>query len=63
MKCLRRIAHIKWEDRVPNTVVLEKCGTTGTEALLLQAQFRWVGHVVRMEYYRIPKQDFFGQLA
>ena len=49
--------------RVPNTVVLEKCGTTGIEALLLQAQFRWVGHVVRVEDYRIPKQVFFGKLV
>ena len=63
MKCLPRIAHIKWEDRVPNTVVLEKCRTTGIEALVLQAQFHWVGHVVRMEDRRIPKQVFFGQLA
>lgn len=62
MKCLRRIAHIKWEDRVPNTAVLEKCGTSGIEALLLQAQFRWAGHVVRMQDTRIPKQVFFGQL-
>ena len=63
MKCLRRIAHIRWEDRVPNTMVIEKCGSTGIEALLLQAQFRWVGHVIRMDNYRIPKQVFFGQLA
>ena len=52
-----------WEDCVPNTVVLEKCGTTGIEAHILQVQFHWVGHVVRMEDYRIPKQVFFGQLA
>ena len=63
MKCLHRIAHIRWENRVPNTMVIEKCGSTGIEALLLQAQFRWVGHVIRMDNYRIPKQVFFYQLA
>ena len=62
MRCLRSIARIKWQDRVPNTSVLEICGLTGVEAMLLQAQFRWVGHVVRIPDTRIPKQIFYGQL-
>ena len=62
MRCLRRIAGIKWQDRVPNTEVLHLCGITGIEAFLLQAQYRWVGHVVRMQHDRIPKQILYGQL-
>ena len=62
MRCLRSIARINWQDRVPNTSMLEICGLTGIEAMLLQAQFRWVGHVVRMPDTRIPKQIFYGQL-
>ena len=61
--CRRRIAGIKWQDRVPNTEVLHLCGITGIEAFLLQAQFRWVGHVVRMQDDRIPKQILYGQLS
>jgi len=63
MRCLRRIASIKWQDRVHNTEVLHLCGTTDIEAFLLQVQFRWVGHVVRMQDNRIPKQILYGQLS
>ena len=63
MKCLRRIAHIRWQDLIPNTEVLERCGITGIEALLITAQLRWTGHIVRMADSRIPKQAFYGQLA
>ena len=30
---------------VPNTKVLEICNLTGIEAMLMTAQYRWVGHV------------------
>ena len=63
MRCLHKVAGIKWQDRVPNTEVLRICGSSGTEAFLLAAQLCWVGHVVRMEDDRIPKQVFFGQLS
>jgi len=62
MRCLRSIARIKRRDKVPNTDVLWICDITGIEAMLLQAQLRWVGHVVRMPDIRIPKQVFYGEL-
>ena len=62
MKCLRRICGIKWQQRIPNTEVLEKCGTTGIEAIILRNQLRWAGHVVRMDSRRIPKALFYGKL-
>jgi len=35
MCCLRKIAGIRWQDRVSNTRVLEMCGILGIEAFLL----------------------------
>ena len=43
--------------------MLQICDITGIEAFLLQAQLRWVGHVMRMPDDHIPKQVFCGQLA
>jgi len=61
--CLHKIAGIKWQDGVTNKDVLQICGITGIEALLLKAQLRWAGHIVRMPDDRIPKQVFCGQPA
>ena len=63
MRCLRRIAHVKWQDMVPNTEVLDRCNISGIEAFLLTAQLRWSGHVSRMGDTRLPKIVFYGQLA
>jgi len=63
LRCLRSIAGIRWQDWITNVAVLDKCGITGIEAFLLQAQFRWIGHVIRMPDSHIPKQVFFGKLA
>ena len=62
MRCLRRICNIRWQDRVTNTAVLEKCGVTSIEAYLIKSQLRWSGHIVRMDNTRIPKALFYGQL-
>jgi len=62
MRCLRRIARIRWQDKIPNTEVLQICGVTGIEAFLMSAQFRWVSHVTRMDDTRLPKIAFYCEL-
>jgi len=62
MCCLHRILNVKWQDKVPNTTILEKCGISGIEAILLRNHVRWCGHVYRMPDTRIPKQLLYGQL-
>lgn len=62
MRCLRRIAGISWEERLPNTEVLERCRTHGIEAHIVEARQRWAGHVARMGETRIPRMLLFGEL-
>ena len=57
------ILHLKWQDRIPDTEVLERCNIQGIEAMLMRIQFRWSGHVSRMTDNRIPKQLLYGQLV
>ena len=54
-RCLRKIYNIKWQDRVSNLQVLEKCGLPSIECLIIKCHLRWTEHIVRMEDDRIPK--------
>ena len=60
---LRKIAGIRWYHRVPNFQVLEKCKIMSINSMLDQNKLRWVGHVMRMDDYRIPKRMLYGRLA
>ena len=61
-RCLRKILRIRWQDKVPNTSVLSRTGLPSIEKLVIQAQLRWSGHVLRMPNHRIPKMLLYGQL-
>ena len=43
--------------------MLELCNISGIEAFLIKAQFRWTGHVIRMDETRLPKTIFYSELA
>nr|VZI35961.1 unnamed protein product [Spirometra erinaceieuropaei] len=51
LSCLRRILMLNWQDRIPDTGVLERTGILSIYAILRQIQLRWSGHLItRMNY-------------
>ena len=63
LRCLRRIHHIRWQDRVTDVEVLQQAGMTSMMSILRERRLRWLGHVHRMDPGRIPKDLLYGQLA
>ena len=61
--CVQQIIWISWESLTPDTVVLERAYTTSIEKRIITNQMHWVGHLVRMEDSRIPKQLSYGELT
>ena len=44
LSCLRRLLHIRWEDKNPDMEVIERAGIPSVDTLLQRAQVRWAGH-------------------
>nr|VZI49892.1 unnamed protein product [Spirometra erinaceieuropaei] len=63
LSCLRRILRQNWQDRIPDTDVLERTGMLSIHAILRQMQLRWSGHLVRTDDERLPKRLFYGDVA
>nr|VZH95528.1 unnamed protein product [Spirometra erinaceieuropaei] len=63
LSCLRRILRLNWQDRIPDTEVLERTGILSIYVILRQMQRRWSGHLVRMDDERLPKRLFYGDVA
>nr|VZI49109.1 unnamed protein product [Spirometra erinaceieuropaei] len=63
LSCLRCILRLNWQDRIPDTEVLERTGILSIYAMLRQMQLRWSGHLVRMNDERLPKRLFYGDVA
>ena len=60
--CLRKLLRVRWQDKVPDTEILEQSGMPSIFALLRQRQLRWAGHVSRMSDKRLPKRLLYGEL-
>nr|VZH97592.1 unnamed protein product [Spirometra erinaceieuropaei] len=60
---LSRILRLNWQDRIPDTDVLERTGILSIYSMLRQMQLRWSGHLVRMDDERLPKRLFYGDVA
>nr|VZI45390.1 unnamed protein product [Spirometra erinaceieuropaei] len=63
LSCLRRILRLNWQDRIPDTEVLERTGILSIYSMLRQMQLRWSGHLVRMDDERQPKRLFYGDVV
>ncbi|BHF57900.1 hypothetical protein SprV_0100084600 [Sparganum proliferum] len=63
LSCLRRILRLNWQDRIPDTDLLERTGILSIYTILRQMQLRWSGHLVRMDDDRLPKRFFYGDVA
>ena len=60
---MRRILNLHWSFQLPDTELLERTGPASMERMLNQHRLRWVGNLIRMPSYRIPKQVFYGELS
>jgi hypothetical protein len=63
LRCLRRILHIKWQDRITNVEVLRRSHMLSMHSILSERRLRWLGHVHRMSSERIPRALLYGELA
>nr|VZI47292.1 unnamed protein product [Spirometra erinaceieuropaei] len=63
LSCLRRIMSLNWQDRIPDTGVLERTGMLSIYAIMRQILLRWSSHLVCMDDERLPKRLFYGDVA
>lgn len=63
IRTLQRMMNISWRDMVPHVTILQRAHVTSVEAMLIQRQLRWTGHVIRMDDERLPKAILYGELA
>ena len=62
LRCLRRMLGVTWQDRVTDSVILERAQLPTMLSLLKQRRLRWLGHVCRMDDGRMPKDTLYAEL-
>ncbi|GFS16905.1 hypothetical protein ElyMa_006808600 [Elysia marginata] len=60
--CLCKLLKVSWQDKVPDTEILEQSGMPSVFTLLQQTLLCWAGHVIRMSFERLPKRILYGEL-
>ncbi|GFR57875.1 hypothetical protein ElyMa_000013200 [Elysia marginata] len=60
--CLHKLLNVSWQDKVPDTEILEQSGMPSVFTLLQQTLLCWAGHVIRMSVERLPKRILYGEL-
>ena len=63
VRSLRYILGITWRDRVTHEETYRRTGCTSLESQLGRKQLRWIGHIIRMDDDRLPKQILYGELS
>ena len=63
MRCLRKIIHVRWEEHISDTEMLQRSDKESIHAMLMRSQLRWASHVVRMSEERLSKTLFYGELT
>ena len=55
-KCLRRILHLKWTDKVPNTTLWKTTKQLPIENEIKKRKWKWIGHTLRKPLETITRQ-------
>ena len=55
LRYLRRILKVRWQEKIPDTEILQRSGLTHVETMIMQKRLRWLGYVARMDDRCIPK--------
>ena len=63
VKSLRCILGVTWRDRLTYQEIYRRTNCCSLESLLGRRQLRWIGHVIRMDDDRLPKQILYGELS
>ena len=63
LECLRHILKVKSTTSTHDTEIIEKTKMESVETVVTRHSLRWSGHLVRMDYSKIPKQLFYGGTA
>ena len=59
---LQLILGLCWWHKVTHSEIIHRAGIPSTKSMLLHRQLCWLGHVIRIPVFRLPKRVLYGQL-